>query len=166
MVLIFNPLQVVMVTCRGKTEVLGKEQEAHDIVVTSWHSPASASPPVYSIFISVKQTLALDIIRKSGVFCVNFIPYQLHAAAAFSARHTGQHVDKFKETELTQSECDKIDCPRISEAVGHLECEMMEEKHMGDHIQLLGNVVFSDLKEPEIKRLFQKDENRFTTTRD
>ena len=164
--LIFNPLQIVMVTCRAKTEVFGKEKEAHDIAVTSWHSPASMEPSSYVVFLSTKLTFPIDIIRKSGVFCVNFIPYQLRSAAVFSARHTGEHLDKFKETELTMSECDKIDCPRISEAVGHLECELLEEKNTGDHVMFIGKVVFSDLKEPDVKRLFQKDENRFTTTRD
>lgn len=166
MVLIFNPMQVVMITCRAKTKVLGKEKEAQDIVVTSWHSPASMEPSTYAVFISTKLTMALDMIRKSKVFCINFVPYQLHAAAAFCARHAGEHLDKFKETELTASECDKIDCPMITEAVGHLECELLEEKKLGDHVLLLGKVVYSDLKEPDVKRLFQKDENRFTTTRD
>ena len=166
MVQIFNPRQMVLITCRGSTAVLGKSRDTQDIVATSWHSPASSEPGLYAVFLSKHQDFALSLIRDSRVFCVNFIPYSLHGAAAFCARHAGDHLDKFKETELTASECEKIDCVRVSEAVGHLECELAEEKDVGDHVLLLGNVLFSNLADPQSPRLFQKDKDTFTTTKE
>lgn len=166
MAFIFNPRQLVLITCRGKTAILGRERDAQDIIATSWHSPASRDPPLYAVFVSNRLDFALNLLRHSRVFCVNFIAYELRAQAAFCGRHAGEHIDKFKETGLTAAECEKIDCPRIAEAVAHIECELQEDRTVGDHVVLIGKIVASELKDARAKRLFQLDENTFTTTKD
>ncbi|MBI4145385.1 flavin reductase family protein [Candidatus Woesearchaeota archaeon] len=162
---IHDPRQLVLITCRGKAVVLGKARDAQDIIATSWHSPASQDPALYAVFVSNKLDFALNLLRHSRVFCVNFIVYELRAQAAFCARHAGEHIDKFKETELTGAECEKIDCPRIAEAVAHIECELQEDRTIGDHVLLVGKVVASEMKDARAKRLFQLGD-AFTTTKD
>ena len=152
--LIYNPLQIVLVTCRGKSVAMGRVREHHDILATSWQCPASDSPPLYSVFLSNKHDLSL--IRSSKVFCVNFMAYEHRAQAAFCARHIGDHIDKFQETELTLKECEKIDCPRIGEAVGYIECEVIEEHITGDHVLFVGKVLNSDVRDANAKRLMQE----------
>ena len=46
--LIYNPRQMALVTCKGKHALMGKSTEKHDIVPTTWHSPASSHPPMYA----------------------------------------------------------------------------------------------------------------------
>lgn len=131
----------VLVTCRGTAKLVGKQQERHDIIVPSSHAVASKNPQLYALFFRNSLDSALSLIRSSGVFCVNFLPKERHGEAAFCARNSGEHIDKFRETELTQAECESIDCPRIAEAEHHLECELLEEHITGDHILLLGKVL-------------------------
>jgi flavin reductase (DIM6/NTAB) family NADH-FMN oxidoreductase RutF len=87
------------------------------------------------------------LIRSSGVFCVNMLPKERHGEIAFCARHAGEHIDKFHETELTSAECDTIDCPRIAEAEARLECELVQEQIVGDHVLLVGKVLRSTTKD-------------------
>jgi flavin reductase (DIM6/NTAB) family NADH-FMN oxidoreductase RutF len=166
MALVYNPRELVLVSCRGRATIVGKGHEHHDIVATSWHSPASDEPALYAVWLSASLDFPLSIIRQSGVFCVNLMPYAHRAEAVFCSRHAGEHIDKFSETGLSPGECEAIDCVRIVEAVGYLECELVEERTTGDHVQLIGKVLRATMTEPNAQRLFLKDSASFTTTKD
>ncbi|HSU72748.1 MAG TPA: flavin reductase family protein [Candidatus Binatia bacterium] len=141
--MVSDQAQSSLVTCRGRTDVLGRPQERHDIVATKRHIAASDAPPLYAIFIPARFDFPLSLIRSSGVFCVNRLSEERHGEVAFCTRHAGDHLDKFQETGLTLAECETIDCPRIAEAVAYLECELVEEKAVGDHVLFVGKVLRS-----------------------
>jgi flavin reductase (DIM6/NTAB) family NADH-FMN oxidoreductase RutF len=143
---------------------MGREQETHDITATSWHTPASDEPPKYAILLSNKLNFPISLIRQSGVFCVNFMSYEYRDSAAFVVRHSREHTDKITDTDFSLAECERIDCPRISEAVGFLECELDSEQDLGDHTLFVGKVMGSHLESPKAKRLFMQDKGNFTTT--
>jgi flavin reductase (DIM6/NTAB) family NADH-FMN oxidoreductase RutF len=81
----------------------------------------------------------------------------------FCGRNSGRNLDKFNETSLTKEESETIDCPRIGQALGYLECEVLKEIETGDHVLIIGNVLKSEevLKD---KRIFHKQRDEFTTT--
>jgi len=133
----------VLITCRGRAKLVGKEQERQDIFAPTSHASASRSPQMHALFVHNSLDFPLSMIRQSGVFCVNFLPKERHGEIAFCSRHAGEHIDKFRETQLTKSECEAIDCPRISEAEAHLECELVQEQIVGDHVLLVGKVIRS-----------------------
>ena len=72
-------------------------------------------------------------------------------------------TDKFEESKVTKEDCDTIDCCRITESVGYLECELVDEIEVGDHVLFIGKVLNKKLNE-ESKRLFHKGGSEFTTT--
>lgn len=156
-----NPRQVIMVTCRCEIEILGKRIVKDNIITIAWHMPTSFQPNLYAISVG-KTRFSYKLINNSNVFVVNFIPYELKDAAIFCGTYSGAHIDKFEKTGLTKEEAIKIDCPRIKEAIGYLECEIINKFDSGDHTIFLGKVVYSEFKK-EKRRLFQKDEG-FTTT--
>ena len=163
--IIFNPRQTVLISCHGKLKTLGKEVEKHDIFPLNWHSPASWNPGMYAIFVS-KLMPAVEIIRNSKSFVVNFIPYTLKQAVIKAGKHHGEHVEKAELIGLHHAPCEKlVDNFRIKEAIAWLECEVVEEKEVGDHILFLARVVWSHLEKPE-RRLFHIDADKFTTTKD
>ncbi len=164
MTIITNPRQTVLVTCRSQVKVLNKEIVKDNIITLDWHMPTSFKPEIYAISVG-KTRFSMELIRKSKVFVVNFMPYSFKDAVLRCGRVSGKHVDKFEDTGLTKVETEKLDCPRIKEAVAWLECEVIGELETGDHIIFIGKVVNSELMKKE-KRVFHLDGDNFTTTLD
>jgi flavin reductase (DIM6/NTAB) family NADH-FMN oxidoreductase RutF len=157
-----NPRQIVLVTCREEVPVLGKKQTKDNIITVAWHTPLSFEPMLYGIAIG-KERFSNEIISKSGCFAVNFIPYHLEKEALFCGRHSGRHIDKFRETGLSKDECETIDCPKIGEALAWMECEVIGHHETGDLIFYVGKVNRIDMKEKG-RRLYQIEGDKFTTT--
>ena len=162
--LIYNPRQTVLVTCRGSVELAGKGMERDDIIPCDWHSPVSAHPPMYAIVLNA-QLMAVSIIRNSGCFVVNFMPYSAVDSIKAAMRTAGEYADKVDAIGVHEALCEKlVDCFRLKEALGRIECEVVEEKAFGDHVMFIGKVLFSELDHDE-KRPFHVDKDMFTTTR-
>ena len=151
-----NPRQTVLVTCRYK----GKD----NIITLDWHTPLSFNPMMYAISVG-KTRYSLELIRKSKVFVVNFMGKDFEKEVLFCGRHSGRNCDKFAETGLKKEEAEKIDCPRIKEALGFLECKVANKVEAGDHILFIAEVVNSSLK-TKGKRLFHLFRDKFTTTKE
>lgn len=149
-----NPRQTVLVTCRYE----GKD----NMITLDWHMPLSFYPMMYAISVG-KTRYSLELIRQSGCFVVNFMSKEFEKEVLFCGRHSGKKKDKFKETGLTKEEAEKINCPRMKEALGFLECKVVREIEAGDHLLLMADVVHSGLKKRG-KRLFHLWGDKFTTT--
>jgi len=162
MPLIHSPRQVVLVSSRANVEILGKKTEKDNVITLAWHSPVSFDPELYMVAIG-KTRFSAKLIQESGVFVVNFIPFILKKQAVFCGTNSGEYIDKFKEAGLTKEEAEKVDCCRINEALGYLECKVVQHVEAGDHILFIGRVLNSEFKQKR-DRLFQ-DEKEFTTTK-
>lgn len=149
-----NPLQTILVTCRHK----GKD----NIITMDWHTPLSFNPMIYAISVG-KTRYSLELIKNSKVFVVNFMSKKFEKEILFCGRNSGRNCDKFAQTGLTKEESEKIDCPRIREALGFLECKVLQLIEVGDHVLFIAEVINSGLKKHG-KRLFHLHEDQFTTT--
>lgn len=164
MVLLYNPRQMVFVTCRGRVNVVGTVQERDCIVATTWHAPCSQEPAMYLVVLPKVQEQAIAAIRDEGRFVANFMGIDAeNAAVALSSPHI-QHEDPFKFTGLTRMEAVMVPCPRIGEAVGWAECELTHEHVSGDHVIFIGRILHADLPHRDAKRLFHVEGRKFTTT--
>lgn len=161
------PRQVILVTSRAeiKTRFSVEKVKKDNIFTLSWHSPVSFEPELYAIITS-KERYSYSLIHESKVFCVNFMPFELKKEVLFCGRHSGEITDKFKETGLIKEECEKIDCSRIKQALGYLECHVVDEVEAGDHVILIGKVLLSKSNK-EGNHIFQTKTRKdlFTTTR-
>ncbi len=54
---------------------------------------------------------------------------------------SGKEVDKFKESNIIPVAGQKVDAPLIDECVGHIECRVVNQYNIGDHILFVGKVV-------------------------
>jgi len=149
-----NPRQTILLTCRAE----GKD----NVMTLDWHTPLSFQPMMYAVSIG-KTRYSLELVRKSKVFVVNFVPKELEKAVLYCGRHSGRNIEKFKEAGLKKEEAETIDCPRISGALGYLECQVEKEIEVGDHILFIAKVTKANLKK-EGKRLFHLFGDKFTTT--
>jgi len=158
---IVGPRQVVAITTRANIEILGKSVSKDNIMIADWHTQLSFNPLLYGILIG-KTRYTLNLIKKSKAFCVNFIPYRLKEKIINCGKQRGEHIDKFKENGLEKEECEKIDCPRLKEAIAFLECEVINEIETGDHILFIGKVLNSFMNKEE-KRLYHITGDKFVT---
>jgi flavin reductase (DIM6/NTAB) family NADH-FMN oxidoreductase RutF len=161
---ISNPRQVILVTSRAVSKAkFAPHKEVRDNVFTlAWNMPVSFDPPLYAISAG-KTRYSTHLIKESKVFVVNFMPYEMADAVLFCGTHSGEHMDKFKQAGLEKEEASKIDCPRLKQALGYLECQVVNEIDAGDHIIFIGKVLDMKLKK-EGKRIFQHG-NEFITTK-
>lgn len=151
--------QTVLISCRGKANILGEEKNKDNIITIDWHMQTSFEPFLYAISIG-KKRFSHGLINESKVFCVNFMPYSLKKEVLFCGRNTGLVMDKFKEIGLTKEECDKIDCCRIKENIGYLECQVIDQIDTGDHTIFIGKILNQKLKSKE-KRIFHEEGDEF-----
>ena len=156
-----NPRQVICVTSRAEMEVLGKRQIKDNIFTLAWHCPLSFEPRLYGICVG-KERYSLQLIRQSNTFVVNFIAKENEDDAIFCGGHSGKHIDKFEKTGFTKAEAENIDCARIKEALGYLECEVVNEIDLGDHLLIVGKVLKAHSTKGQ--RLFYIGNNEFSTT--
>ena len=152
--LIYNPRQTIIITCKGTYEHFGRQEERAEQLILHWHSPASMHPPSYVI--SIRNDLATkQIIENSKVFAVNFIPFSLAPAVKMAMAGKPLH--------LATIDCQNIDCPRLKDVIGVLECEVTNVIPLGDCTLFIGKVV-TNMFDHEDKRLFHKYDDQFTTT--
>jgi len=151
---IVYPRQVVLITSKAEAEVMGKRSIRDDVMAASWHTPLSFSPQMYAVVVG-KERFTYKLIKKSRVFCVNFIPYSMEKTAVFAGSNSGEHMDKFKEGGIIFEECEKIECIRLKDCLAFLECEVENEVEAGDHVIFIGRVVNSGVKKKSNERLFQ-----------
>lgn len=149
-----NPRQTILLTSRYK----GKD----NVMTLDWHTPLSFEPMIYAVSIA-KVRYSLELIRSSKVFVVNFMSKDFEKEVLYCGRTSGKNIDKFKETGLEKEEAETIDCPRIKQALGFLECKVEKEIEAGDHVLFVAKVTHAELKERK-KRLFHLFEDKFTTT--
>jgi flavin reductase (DIM6/NTAB) family NADH-FMN oxidoreductase RutF len=159
---IAKPRQVILVTTRGSAELLGRQVVKDNIFTLTWHSPLSFKPQLYGISVGTTR-FSYKLIKESKVFVVNFIPHELREKALYCGRSSGATVDKFEKTGLTKEECESIDCCRIKEASAYLECEVIDEFEVGDHVFFVGKIV-KEITKDDKKRLFYLGNERFTST--
>jgi flavin reductase (DIM6/NTAB) family NADH-FMN oxidoreductase RutF len=164
MVLLYNPRQMVLVSCRGRTIIVGRMAERDYVVPTTWHSPCCQEPAMYLVIIPKSQEQAIAVIRDEGRFIVNFLGKELEDAVVKLSSHEMAFDDPFKASGLTKAEGVMVPCPRVMEAVGWAECELNRDVETDDHIIFIGRILHADLPHKEAKRLFHVEGDKFTTT--
>jgi flavin reductase (DIM6/NTAB) family NADH-FMN oxidoreductase RutF len=74
-------------------------------------------------------------------FTLNVPTKEIIKEVYYCGTHTGKRVNKFAETNLTPLDGVNIDCPRINECIGQIECKVIDSKKYGDHTLFVGEVV-------------------------
>ncbi len=159
---VIQPRQVILVTCRGKADMLGKSVYSDNIITLAWHTPLSFNPELYGICVG-KNRFSYKIIKDSKVFAVNFIYYEMKKQAIECGTSSGANLDKFEKFGMTKEDCETIDCCRLGEASAVLECEVVDSIDTGDHVFFVGKVNRTSSKDSG-KRLFHLGGNGFTST--
>ncbi len=131
---------LAFLTCRDEVEILGKKQVKDEIISIEFHSQASTKPLSYAVSLP-KDSFAAKLISKTKVFALNFLPDRYNPQFHSCMNHSGEHMDKFKETGFLPVEAEKIDCARIKQADGFIECEVTHEIDANNYVLVIAKVL-------------------------
>lgn len=136
---LLNPRLAVLVTCcdgNGKPNVL----------TVVWHTPLSHVPPLVGI--SIRQShYSHELIRSEGEFVVNVIGQSLQKAAMICGAYTGEINNKLEIAKLETYATECVRPPLLAQAIGWLECRLVEQVAAGDHTFFIGRVLLARARE-------------------
>jgi len=132
------PLPAVMVTC--------KNNEEENVLTVAWTGTICTDPAM--TYISVrKERHSYDIIKKSGVFCINLTTEDLAYATDYVGVKSGKNENKFEKLNLEKEPCTQINCSMIKNSPVTIECEVTEIKELGSHDMFMAKVVAVNVDE-------------------
>jgi flavin reductase (DIM6/NTAB) family NADH-FMN oxidoreductase RutF len=136
-----------MVNAGNLILVTAAYKDKDTITACAWHAPASYKPACLLVALA-KKHLSSELITKSKEFIINIPSFQLKDKAIYCGSHSGREVDKFKETGLTRERPLKLSkAPWIKEALGHIECSLVDIKEIGDHFLFFGEPIYVEAEE-------------------
>ncbi len=157
------PRQTVLITAREriKSKFAKRVEEKEEIYPTDWHMLVSQEPPIYA-FTAAKDSFILKLVETSRCFGVNFLGHQFDKKIVLECgRKHGEHLNKFSEFGLDKIDGRSVDCPLLKEAIGILECEVINLFEIGGNILVAGQILRGEGKRG--KRLIHLGREKFTT---
>ncbi|MHA1616234.1 MAG: flavin reductase family protein [Candidatus Njordarchaeales archaeon] len=114
--------------------------EKANAMAASWHTYLSFEPPLYGVSVALRR-YTYQLIKENGDFCVNFLPFELAEKVWKTGLTSGAEIDKFKAFGLTKKKASKVKAPIIEESLTALECKVVKEYSVGDHVLFVGEIV-------------------------
>jgi len=126
------PGMVALVTARHE----GKQ----NVMASGWHTYIGSSPGIYGISLR-KETYTYQLIEKSGVFGVHFMPAACSELIQSVGTFSGHNMDKFADFNIKYEEGLKADIPVLKEAYFAYECRTINITTYGDHELITGEIL-------------------------
>jgi flavin reductase (DIM6/NTAB) family NADH-FMN oxidoreductase RutF len=106
----------------------------------------SGKPTLVGIGIAPSR-YSCGLIRKSKAYVVNVVSEKLVDAVRICGEKSGRDLDKFESAKLTATPAIKIASALIEESPLNIECKVVQEVEVGDHIWFIGEVVATHCRE-------------------
>ncbi len=126
------PVPVVLVSCKDGDEM--------NVCTVAWTGIVNSNPP--RTYISLRPSRrSHEIIKKTGVFCINMPSQSLVRITDYCGVKSGRDVDKFATLAINPAECENIDCVSVGECPVSLECKVFDVISLGSHDMFLADIV-------------------------
>jgi len=120
--------------------------DAINACVISFISPVSSKPPILMISLaSVRHSY--ENITRTKEFVVNILGKEHADQLLMCARRYQEGVNKVQQAGLKWYSSKLVKPPRIKEAKAWIECKVVEEKKVGDHVVIFGEVMAVEVKD-------------------
>lgn len=106
----------------------------------AWHSPLSFQPPLYGVLLTPKR-FSYALIVETGVFGVNFLPFEKADIIAGVGRNSGRDLDKFSAFSIAVAAFPDSRVPVLQDSYAAYECRLVEHRPYGDHELFVGEIV-------------------------
>ena len=137
------PVPAVLITC--------KDGEKENVFTVAWTGTICSDPAM--TYISVrKERFSYDIIKNSGVFCINLTTEDLAYATDYCGVKSGRNENKFKSLNLETEKASQIDVPIIKKSPVVIECKVEEIKELGSHDMFIAKDLAVDVDEKYIDK--------------
>ena len=132
------PVPAILVTC--------KDKERENVMTVAWTGTICSDPAMTYISLR-KERYSYDIIKRSGVFCINLTTEELAYATDYCGVKSGRNENKFKTLNLETEMATKIDVPMIKKSPVTIECKVEEIKELGSHDMFIAKVLAINVDE-------------------
>jgi flavin reductase (DIM6/NTAB) family NADH-FMN oxidoreductase RutF len=106
-------------------------------MLVNWVGQVSFEPRMLAL--SIENTAHfLEVVRKSGVFAINPLESGQRELAGHFGKSSAKVGDKLQGYEWTAG---STGSPLLADAMGAVECRVISEQVVGDHILFVGEVV-------------------------
>jgi len=119
--------------------VSAEYREKKNIITVGMFAIFSGKPTLVGVGIASSR-YSCDLIRQSGEYVVNVVDQKLAEAVRICGEKSGREVDKFKLANITPEKGVKVNAPLIRESPVNIECKVVKEVEVGDHIWFIGEV--------------------------
>ncbi|NGZ74346.1 flavin reductase family protein [Saccharibacillus alkalitolerans] len=126
------PGMVAMVTSRAG--------EKRNVMAAGWHAYIGSGPGMYGIALR-EETFSYGLIKKAGVFGVNFLPAERTQAIQGAGTLTGSDADKLEALGIGFEDGLKTGVPILNDAYMAYECRVADMNLYGDHYWIVGEIV-------------------------
>lgn len=113
-------------------------------------SPVSFNPPIVMVSLN-PQIRTHKNIQETGEFVINILSREYVDQMLRCAAKYPEGVNKLQLVGLKQYSSEIVNPPRIKEAKIWFECKLLEEKRVGDHFAVFGEVLLAEVKDELIK---------------
>lgn len=145
------PVPAALITC--------KDGDKENVFTVAWTGTICTDPAM--TYISVrKERHSYDIIKNSGVFCINLTTEDLAYATDYCGVKSGKNENKFETLKLETEKATQVDAPIIKKSPVVIECKVEEIKELGSHDMFIAKVVAVDVDEKYIDETGRFDMQR------
>ena len=109
-------------------------------MAVAWHCPVSFAPPIYGIAVAPKR-YTYHMLSESKQFGINFMPFEKAETIASVGGSSGSFIDKFTEFNLAEDRAIKTEVPILKDAYTAYECRLIDNRVIGDHAWITGEIV-------------------------
>ena len=126
--------------------VSAEHQGKKNIISIGMFAYFSGKPTLVGVGLAPSR-YSFDLIRKSCAYVVNVVDEKLIEAVKICGEKSGRDVDKFELAKLTPAKGAKVDAPLIKESPVNIECKVVKEVEVGDHVWFIGEVLATHVDE-------------------
>lgn len=126
--------------------ITSKYDDKIDITPIAWHMPVNKMPPLLAFEISETHFIYQCILQTRD-FAVNIPSQSILKEIMLCGTETGVDTDKVRTSGLMTELSRVIKSPVLKAAIGVLECELVEDRHLLEHY----NIVLGEVKYAEVE---------------
>ena len=112
----------------------------------SFLTPVSTDPPLV-LFAAIPTRHTLANAREIGEFVLNVVPESFLDKLWVCSKAFPKGVNEIKEAGLTERKSKRVKAPSIEECVAWVECLVEFEHEAGNHVLVVGRVVYAECKD-------------------
>lgn len=132
-----NPVPVVMVSCKGVSDEIDKD----NIITIAWAGTVNSEPPMVSISVR-KSRFSHKQIVESKEFAVNLVSENILDKCDYCGVKSGKDVDKFEDCNFEKEYSSKMKFAcGIKNSPVTLYCKVKQIIELGSHDLFIGEIV-------------------------